>query len=131
MTLGHLWLASFLELCQAIRLIVFLHATVAPGSTQHSSTNFGEREVRFLFFFLAFCACFFHWLPLLSDAFFTFSSISNPGLNVTTFLAGTITFSPVRGLRAFLGFRCLTSKTPKLRSSIRPSLSNVLMIPSK
>src|ERR1019366_7477793 len=60
MTLGQPWMASFLELCQAIRLVVFLHATVAPGSAQHSSTNFGEREVRFLFLFLAFGACLFH-----------------------------------------------------------------------
>src|ERR1022692_3556486 len=54
-------LASILDFCQAIRLIVFVffHATVAPGSTQHSSTNFCERKVRLLFLFLAFCACFF------------------------------------------------------------------------
>ena len=42
-------------------------------------------------------------------------SISSPGLNVTTFFAGTDTFFPVRGLRAFLARRFLTSKTPKLR----------------
>ena len=48
---------------------------------------------------------------------FTFASISSPGLKRTTFLAGTITFSPVRGLRAFLGFRCLTHREPKIVES--------------
>ena len=57
--------------------------------------------------------------------FRTNSSISLPGLNVTTFFDGTYTLSPVRGLRAFRGARCLTSKTPKLRSSIRPSETRV------
>jgi hypothetical protein len=37
-----------------------------------------------------------------------YSSISRPGLNVTVLRAGTWTFSPVRGLRAVLGFRLLT-----------------------
>ena len=53
--------------------------------------------------------------------FRTSSSISLPGLNVTTFFDGTYTLSPVRGFRALRGARCLTSKTPKFRSSIRPS----------
>ena len=50
----------------------------------------------------------------------TFSSISLPGLKVTTHLGGTSTLSPVRGLRALRALRRLTSKTPKLRSSMRP-----------
>ena len=37
----------------------------------------------------------------------TRSSISRPGLKVTTSLAGTSTCSPVRGLRAFLGLSLL------------------------
>ena len=49
----------------------------------------------------------------------TRSSISLPGLKVTTNFSGTNTLSPVRGLRALRGARRLTSKTPKLRSSIR------------
>src|SRR5262249_8637167 len=51
-------------------------------------------------------------------------------LNVTTSLAGTVTLSPVLGLRARLGFRRLISNTPKFRNSMRPSLSSVSMIPS-
>src|ERR1700737_4314690 len=52
-----------------IRLVIYLHATVAPGSTQQSSTNSGNREVPFIFLFLAFGAHLFHWLPLLSMVF--------------------------------------------------------------
>src|SRR5262249_4269970 len=61
----------------------------------------------------------------------TRASLSGPGLEVTPSLAGTSTCSPVRGLRALLGFRFLTSKTPKLRSSIRPSCTSVSVMPSK
>lgn len=61
----------------------------------------------------------------------TFASISFPGLNVTTNFAGTLTWRPVRGLRAVRAARCFTSKTPKFRSSIRRSLTSASIIASK
>lgn len=65
-----------------------------------------------------------------SDNSNTFASISFPGLNVTTNFSGTLTWRPVRGLRAFLAARCFTSNTPKFRNSIRRSLTNESMIAS-
>ena len=59
------------------------------------------------------------------------SSISLPGLKVTTRFWGTGTRSPVLGLRAIRGARRLTLKTPKLRSSIRPSVANASMMALK
>src|SRR5262249_55703921 len=44
---------------------------------------------------------------------------------------GTSSVSPVWGLRACRGLRFLTSKTPKSRSSRRPSFTNASTIPSK
>ena len=61
----------------------------------------------------------------------TRSSTACPGLNVTVNRSPTMTFSPVRGLRACRGFRYLTSKTPKLRSSTRPSAARTLMMASR
>ena len=49
---------------------------------------------------------------------------------MTTYFAGTLTGSPVRGLRAVRAARFLTSKTPKFRSSIRSSSISVSMIES-
>jgi hypothetical protein len=48
---------------------------------------------------------------------------------LTTAFAGTVTFSPVRGLRAGRALRFFTSNTPKFRSSIRPSSTSVSTIP--
>ena len=62
-------LASVLDFRQAILFIIDLHAAVAPGSTQESSTNSGKGEVRFIFLFLAFCAYLFHGLPPLCVGF--------------------------------------------------------------
>src|SRR5579872_7017085 len=58
-------------------------------------------------------------LAACSSSCLTFSSISLPGLKVTTYFSATNTFSPVRGLRALRAARRLTSKTPKLRSEER------------
>ena len=49
---------------------------------------------------------------------------------MTVHRLGTMTFSPVRGLRAWRAFRHRTSKTPKLRSSTRPSLTSVFTMAS-
>ena len=60
----------------------------------------------------------------------TLSAISIPGLNLILFRADTMTASPVRGLRASRALLFLTSNTPKLRSSIRPSATRASTMPS-
>ena len=52
----------FLAFAKLYAFVIHLHATVAPGPTQHFPTYFGQREVRFIFLFLAFGACLIHWL---------------------------------------------------------------------
>ena len=54
-----------------------------------------------------------------------------PGLNLTVKCSPTMTFSPVLGFRAGRGIRFCTSKTPKLRSSTRPSVARKLMMASR
>ena len=68
------------------------------------------------------------FLPSVSSI--TFASISFPGLKMTTYFSGTLTWWPVRGFRAFLAARRLTSKTPKFLSSIRRSLTSESTIAS-
>ena len=61
----------------------------------------------------------------------TSSFISRPTLNFTTFFAGTLTFSRVRGFWALRAARSLISKTPNSRNSSRLPLPSSLMISSR
>src|SRR6516225_10088594 len=70
-------------------------------------------------------------MPVSPSSWRIFSSISLPGLKVTTLFGPTSTRSPVRGLRALRALRRLTSNTPKLRNSIRPSSRSVATMASK
>ena len=60
----------------------------------------------------------------------TRSSISLPGLKVTTYFSATSTRSPVRGLRALRAARFFTSNTPKFLNSMRLSVTRVSTIAS-
>lgn len=66
-----------------------------------------------------------------SDGRFTRSLISTPGLKWGTYFAGTITFSPVLGLRPTLGGRSCTLKLPNPRISTRPPVASFSVMASK